>query len=96
MLKPKTKFAVIVVEFDPETETDYIDTRAEEVTNTLAEAERLQTELLRDRDFISSTRLHKRHFRSYIQERACYTVSLPRGKTEERYRVVRIHNLKEI
>ena len=96
MLKPKTRFAVIVVEFDPETETDYLDTRTEEITDTLAEAERFQTELLRDRDLISSTRLHKRHFRCYIQERDYYTVPTTKGKTEERYRIVRVLNLKEI
>ena len=96
MLKPKTRFAVIILEFDPETETDYLDTKAEEVTDTLAEAERLQTELLRDQDLISSTRLHKRHFRSYIQERAYYTVPRGKDKTEERYRITRVLNLKEI
>ena len=97
MLKPKTRFAVIIIEFDPETEADYLDTKAEEVTGTLAEAERLQTELLKDRDLLSSTRLlYKRHFRSYIQERVYYTVPKGKGKTEERYRITRVYSLKEI
>lgn len=96
MLKPKTRFAVIVIEFDPETEADYLDTKAEEVTDTLAEAEKLQTELLKDRDLLSSTRLHKRHFRSYIQERVYFTVPKGKDKTEERYRIIRVYSLKEI
>lgn len=96
MLKPKTRFAVIIIEFDPETEADYLDTRAEEITESLPKAERLQTELLRDQDLVSSTRLHKRHFRSYIQERAYYTVPTTKGKTEERYWIIRVHSLKEI
>lgn len=96
MLKPKTRFAVIIIEFDPETEADYLDTKTEEVTDTLVEAEKLQKELLRDRDLISSTRLYKRHFRSYIQERTCYTVPKGKDKTEERYRIVRVLNLREI
>ena len=92
MLKPKTRFAVIIIEFDPETEADYLDTRAEEVTGTLAEAERLQAELLKDPEIKHS----KRHFRSYIQERVYYTVPTSKGKTEERYRIVRVYSLKEI
>lgn len=96
MLKPKTRFAVIIIEFDPETEADYLDTKTEEVTDTLVEAEKLQKELLRDRDLISSTRLHKRHFRIYIQERVYYTVPKGKDKTEERYRIVRVPNLREI
>lgn len=86
--QPKLEYVVISVQFDPATGTDYLLTRQELISSSLAEAEQSQAELIPQL---------QGSYRCYIQERYVHTVQYGKRATSviERCEVLGVRNLVE-